>query len=264
MSIEIPQRFPKVQSPYHRAENSNGDYVVNPDGQFIGVNSRFEWAFNRADEVEAIEKLDGTNMAVYIDEHEHGGYSVQDVATRMGDKSMNRVDPFGPRTNHHYIARAVQNTIRRGYIDQLVEQYGTGWFFGEALGPKFQGNPHQLDEHLFVPFDWLRDKCQYKSYGKYPTHFDAISSWMSGEGESGIFSLFASRMHGQDLDASRPDNGTFIEGLILIHPDFEGRIRPADLTEPDDQHGVNELVKIRRDMWDQFQKDQWPLTKWGH
>lgn len=259
---DIPTRFPKVASPYHRSVNSDGDYVVDPDGMFIGTQSRFEWVFTEADEVEAIEKLDGTNMAIHIADHEHGGLYVDEVATRMGDKSMNRVDPFGPVTNHHYIARAVQNSIRRNYVQFLEDEYGTGWFFGEAVGPKFQGNPHELDEHLFVPFDWMRDKLEYESYGQYPTNFEAIRDWFRGE-DNGLFSLFASRMHGQDLNASLPQNGTFVEGLILIHPDFEGRIRPQDI-EVDDNGQATQLAKLRRDMYDGFQTDEWPMTKWGH
>jgi hypothetical protein len=258
---EIPDRFYKVASPYEREENENGDYVVDPDGSFIGVQNGYEWVFDRAEEVEAIEKLDGTNMGIYIGEHEHGGLSVLDVATRMGDKSMNRVEPFGPRTNHHYIARAVQNSVRRGYVEWLAGEYGNGWYFGEAVGPKFQDNPHEIDEHLFVPFDWMQDKLEYQSYGRYDTNPEAIRDWFAGE-ENGLFSLFASRMHGQDLESSRPMNGTFVEGLILVHPDFDGRIRPQDMTVEDGS--VNEIVKLRRDMFESFQNEVWPMTKWGH
>jgi hypothetical protein len=200
-------------------------------------------------------------MAVYID-HKHGQWSVTEVATRMGNKEMQRALPFGPKTNHHYITRAVQNSIRRGYVKLVADDYGEGWYFGEGLGPKFQGNPHALEEHLFVPFDWVRDKLAYKSYGDYPTNFGAIRDWFEGS-ENGLFSLFASRMHGQDLDASRPQNGTCVEGLMFIHPDFEGQIRPSDLTT-DDNDRINEIAKLRRDMFDGFQKDEWPMTEYGH
>jgi hypothetical protein len=257
----IPDRFPKVAAPYERVENKHGDYVVDPDGEFLGVKPEYEWVFDRADEVEAIEKVDGTCMCVYIGEHEHGGLSVLDVATRMGDKSMNRVEPFGPRTNHHYIARGVQNSVRRGYVEWLADEYGGGWYHGECVGPKFQSNPHRLDENLFIPFDWIRDKLEYQSYGKYDTSPSAIRDWFAGE-ENGLFSLFASRMHGQDLEASRPMNGTFCEGLILVHSDFDGRIRPRDMTVEDG--AVNEIVKLRRDMFEQFQNDEWSMTRWGH
>lgn len=268
MTVDIPDRFPKVESPYRRAENSNGDYVVDPDGEFLGVVDGFDWVFDRADEAEAIEKLDGTNMAVYV-EHTNGQWGVTRAATRMGNKLMNEVHPWGTNTNHAYITRAIQNSVRRGYVRLVANEYGEGWFFGEVIGPRFQGNPHELDEHLFLPFDWIRDKLAYKSYGKYDTSFEAIRDWFRGE-DNGLFSLFASRMHGQDLEASRPTNGTFVEGLILIHPDFDGRIRPDDLTVGNrsdlgsEGHSVKEIAKLRRDMYEGFQNDDWPMTKWGH
>jgi len=260
--IDIPKRFQKIRCPYHRSENSQGDYVVDPGGFFIGTQTDFEWVFNRADEVEAIEKLDGTNMAVYV-EHKHGTWSVTEAATRMGNRKMNRLLPLGPKTNHHYVARAIQNSVRRGYVDLIADEHGEGWYFGEAVGPKFQGNPHRLDEHLFVPFDWLRDKCEYQSYGQHPANRDAIRDWFRGE-DNGLFSLFASRMHGQDLDASRPQNGTFVEGLIMVHPDFDGRICPSDLTVGNDGQSVKELAKIRRDMFRGHADGTWPMTAYGH
>lgn len=261
---EIPARFPKVESPYHRGENDDGDYVIegSPHGPNNYVKNKFSWVFDRAAEVEAIEKLDGTNMAVYI-EHENGSFSVTRAATRMGNKEMNEVLPLGQKTNHHYITRAVQNSVQRGYIQNVAEEHGEGWFFGEAIGPKFQGNPHEMDEHLFVPFDWIRDKLEYKSYGKYSTEFEDIRDWFKG-GENGLFSLFASRMKGQSLEESRPKNGTFIEGLMFIHPDFEGRIRPTDFTLGNDGQSVKEIAKLRRDMFDPFQRGRWPMDEYGH
>jgi hypothetical protein len=70
-------------------------------------------------------------------------------------------------------------------------------------------------------------------------------------------------MHAQDPAASRPQNRTFVEGLMFVHPDFEGQIRPSDLTT-DDNDRINEIAKLRRDMFDGFQKDEWPLTEYGH
>lgn len=254
---DIPERFPKVESPYHRAEDDDGNYVVDPEGRFIGIKKKFEWVFDRSKDVEAIEKLDGTNCAIYIDNGR-----VVNGATRMGNKQMNELLPFH-RTNHHYVTRAIQNSVRRGYTDGLYNEYGSGWFFGEAIGPKIQGNPHGIDEHLFIPFDWVRHKLSYKSYGKYDTSEEAIRDWFRGE-ENGLFSLFASRIHGQDLDASRPANGTFIEGLMFIHPDFDGRIHPDHFTLGNDGQSVKEMVKLRRDMYSGHATDEWPMTEYGH
>jgi hypothetical protein len=253
----IPTRFPKVLSPYTRAESDTDSYIIEASERPY-VQTDFEWVFNRADEVAAVEKLDGTNMAVYVEDGDVVG-----GATRYSDRSMGQLDPFGP-TTHHFLTQAVQNSIRRGYIDFVSDSYGDGWFFGEAVGPKIQGNPHELDERLFIPFDWLRDKCEYESYGQYETDFASIKQWFAGK-ENGLFSLFASRMHGQDLRSSRPDNGTFVEGIIFVHPDQTGPIRPGTLTQIENrERGVRELAKLRRDMFRPYAQDEWPLTMWGH
>jgi len=261
MLVMIPKRFPKARSPFERKENENGDYVV-----YDEVTDEFEWVFDQAKEVEAIEKLHGTNCAIEIDRHKHGGFYVSDVATRMGSREMNGLEVFGPNKNHHYIARGVQNMIQRGYHEHLIQEYvedGGRWFFGELIGPKFHGNPHEMDEHLFVPFDWLRDKCEYRSYGKYDTSFEAIRDWFRGE-ENGLFSLFASRMHGRDLESSLPDNGTFVEGLIFVHPEHDAPIRTFDLETDEDNFACTKIAKLRRDMFEGFQNDDWSMTQYGH
>lgn len=235
--MKVPDRFPKVRSPYTRSENERGEYTVNNE-----VADGYDWVFDRADEVDAVEKLHGTNVAVCIDESE-----VTDVVTRMGDRKMNKLNPYG--SNHHYIARGVQNSVRRGYMENLTD----GWNFGELVGPKLHGNPYELDEHLFVPFDWLRDKCAYKSYGEYSTEFDAISEWF----EEGLFSLFYSRMHGADFDESSVSNGRFVEGVVFVHPELEGKIHPSDMdtvSTVDYSSVARPLAKLRRDMYSWYKE----------
>lgn len=262
MKNNLAERFPKVGCPYKRKENTGGHYVVNPEGDFIGIKDRFDWVFKYATNVEAVEKLDGTNMAIHISERGDGGLYVDDVATRIGDKSMSSVEPFGSKTNHHYISQCVQNSIQRGYIRFLKDNYGTGWFFGEGIGPKFQGNPHSIDERLFVPFDWAREKLEYESYGKYSTEPESIKEWFKGS-DNGLFSLLSYHMHGESPVKSRPENGCFVEGIIFIHPDHDEPIRPKDLsTDKDGQ--INEIAKLRRDMWEEFASNDWPMTKYGH
>ena len=234
---KVPARFPKVKSPYTRSENKRDEYTVNNN-----VTQGYGWVFDRAEEVEAVEKLHGTNAAVLVENEE-----VVNAATRMGNREMNEVEPYGP-TNHHYITRGVQNSISRGYISDLED----GWNFGELVGPSLHGNPYELDEHLFVPFEWLRDKCSYNSYGEYSTRFDAISDWF----EDGLFSLFYSRIHGVGLDESSVTNGTFVEGIIFVHPDQDGRIRPSGIetSETVNYDSVAmPLAKLRRDMFDWYE-----------
>lgn len=251
-NTEIPSRFPKVAAPYFRSENEDGNYTIDP----WSVKTKFQWVFDKSPHVEAIEKLDGTNCAVKL---EYG--DVVNVVTRMGDKRMQYVEPYG-RRDHQYIVRGVQNSINRGYLSDY-DWIEDGWHFGELVGPKMQGNPHKLDEHLFIPFEWLRDKCEYTSYGKYNVGYDSIRDWFKGA-EDGLFSLFASRIHGQDLEASLPKNGTFVEGIIFIHPNFNGQIRPSDLTLGNDGMAVKELAKVRRDMFSPYYSEDWPLSDRRH
>lgn len=247
----IPLRFPKVESPYFRSEDENGNYSIDP----YSVKPKFSWVFDRADEVEAVEKIAGTNCAVKIEDGE-----VVEAATRLGNRSMQRVEPYGNR-DHQYTVRGIQNSVNRGYLSDY-EWVDDGWFFGELVGPKFgasrhfDGNPHGLDERLFIPFEWLRDKCQYESYGKYSTEYDAMRDWFCGE-ENGLWSLFANRMHGINPEEARPDHGTFVEGIVFVHPDFDGKIRTSDLTTGNDGPVCKDLAKVRRDMFPGWYED-WP------
>jgi len=223
---DLPPRFPKIESPFERHENANDDYVVYDEINDT-VSDFTEW--------QAVEKLDGTNCAVYV---ENG--NVQHAYTRMGDKSMNYADPYGS-TNEQRVVSAVQNSVRRGYCDDLSD----GYHYGETVGPKIQGNPHELDELLFIPFEWLRDKCSYNSWGNYPQDFDTISGWF----ENDLFSLFYAKMHGVSLQEASVSNGVFCEGIMFTDNvpsayDFE---RQPDATD---------YAKLRRDMFGWYDGDR--------
>lgn len=248
---ELPLRFPKVHSPFKRQENEYDEYVVYDD-----VNDGYDWVFEN-DDVQAVEKLDGTNCAIRMDRDDHSN-SLRPVETytRHGTESFQVAKPYGDRFAHRQIVRATQNSMRRGYLDDLDE----GVHYGEAVGPAFQGNPHELDENLFIPFEWLFDKCAYKSWGKYPKDFDTISGWF----EEDLFSLFYSRMHGTDLQESSVSNGTFCEGIIFVHPDAGAGNYREEGIEPDEEAMSSgmyrkvhpHLAKLRRDMFDWFEGER--------
>lgn len=233
---ETPDQFPKVQSPFVREKNNNGNYVVTNK-----IKEGFEWVFENPQVVDAVEKLHGTNVGVKIENGE-----VVDVATRLGNRDMQLVDVYGHRKDH-YVVRGVQNSLNRDYIN--TDKYNN-WMFGELVGPKFQGNPYNLDENIFIPFDWLRRKATYRSYGKYSVEYEAISDWL----ETDIFSIFESLMHGTQYDEAKVSNGYFVEGIIFVHPDVVS-IRPSGLNiKQSDEYSAttNQLAKIRRDMFDWF------------
>lgn len=232
-----PARFPKVKAPFTRSDNERGNYTVNPE-----VQDGYSWVFDRAEEVEAVEKLNGTNVAVYVEDGE-----ITDAMRREGGREMVPVDPYAYSDRH--IVRGIQNSSHRfSYMEKDFD--GDGWHFGELVGPNVQGNPYELEEHLFVPFEWLRRKATYRSYGEYSVEFDAISDWF----EDGLFSLFYMLMHGLDsVEAASVSNGVFVEGIVFIHPDHEGRIGPNDMeTVESEKYGevTESLAKIRREMFD--------------
>jgi hypothetical protein len=220
----VPPRFPKVESPFDRRENDDGEYVVYDEQNADLAGWR---------EYEAVEKLDGTNCAVYVDRGR-----VVDAFARAGDKSMNYVEPFGS-TMHQRIIRGVQNSVSRGYTDGLAD----GFHYGETVGPTINGNPHELDELLFIPFEWLREKCSYNSWGEYPQDFDTISGWF----ENDLFSLFYSKMHGVSLDEASVSDGTFCEGIMFTNTDAQPLAFDTD-TRPD----AANYAKLRRDMFDWY------------
>ena len=176
--------MPKLQSPFVRVHTSEG-FVVTPE-----IEPGYDWVFTDAD-VMAIEKLDGTNVSILMEDGMVKG--VWNRTTRI---------PFF-------------NRGKRLIID--------GQHFGELIGTKINGNPYLLDEPIWIPFEtYSAKKLRYKSWGKYPTTFDAISKWFEG-----LQSLFTSM---------RGDPTTYAEGIVFT-------LRTDD--------GVK-YAKLRRDMFDWF------------
>jgi len=240
-----PPRFPKIHSPFKRKENEDGEYVV-----YDEVSDGYEWVFQN-DDVLAVEKLHGTNTAVRIRQGEHG--LLLDGYTRHGPEPFQQVDPYSADYHHRRICRAIQNSYRRGYLDEL----GEGVFYGETVGPDFHGNEHELEENLFIPFDWLVDKCSYKSWGKYPKDFETISGWF----EENLFSLFYARMHGTSFETASVENGTFCEGIIFIRPDAQYNAQSIELEEEELSNGMYRkyapnMAKLRRDMFGWFEGER--------
>jgi len=166
--------FPKIQSPFVRKLNEKKEYLVTPE-----IEKGYDWIFEgKEDEVLATEKLDGTNISIII---ENG------KITRI----FNRTEeiPFFNKGKKH-ITEAVLNSYERGYCD-----FTDGQYFGEVIGPKVNGNPYKLDEHLWIPFlTYCRDKLAYKSWHKYPKTYENIRNWFKLDiKDGGIFSLFMRR-----------------------------------------------------------------------
>ena len=206
--------MPKIHSPFKRHENSEGDYVV-----YDEVNEGYEWVFEEAEKVMAVEKLHGTNVSVIIDNG-----NITAVFNRE-----NRVRPYSTDKQDQYITKGILNSLNKGYLELPDGQY-----YGELIGPKFHNNPHQVDQHYWIPFQRYAQKhLVYKSYGEYGTDFDSISEWF----REGLFSLFHAKWHGTDLEEASVSNGTFCEGVMFTHPD--GR-----------------MAKLRRDMFEWYEGER--------
>jgi len=147
----------------------NGDYLVIPE-----INPGYEWVFED-ETVAAVEKLDGTNVSIII---ENGNIT----------SIFNRTEriPFINK-GKKWISEGILNSFERGYMDLLPD----GQIFGELIGPRVNGNPYKLKEHLWIPFNtYCREHLAYKSYHKYPKDFENIEKWFLADiKDGGIFSL---------------------------------------------------------------------------
>lgn len=193
--------FPKIQSPFIR-EMINRTYVVTSK-----ITEDMSWVFED-ESVLAVEKIHGTCCAVVV---ENG------VVSSLFNRT-NRI-PFIGGTLSKALTEGVNNALSKNRFS-LVD----GIYWGELIGPKVQKNDYQLEEHEWLPFEWMRSHLTYNSWHKYSKTFENISEWFKKPiEEGGIFSLF---MKKRGLN-QQP------EGLVFTHPD--GR-----------------MAKLRRDMFDWF------------
>lgn len=209
------ERFPKLHSPYVRDyvsinEHTEDAYLVKNE-----IKEGYEWVFEN-DNVKAVEKLDGENVAIYINENG----DIENIYTREG----NIVNPFGEK-NLSYVVKGVLDAYSRGWIDDL--QNGS-LHYGELIGPSVKQNPYNWNENMWVPFTYLQKNIYYESWGEYPQTFDAISNWF----KDGLKPLFYLMMHNIPFDEETDD--AYVEGIIFVHPD--GR-----------------MAKLRRDMFDWYE-----------
>ena len=193
--------MPKLESPFVRETNANGDYVVKDE-----IAEGYEWVFNDTD-VLCTEKLDGTNVSIIIEDN-------------IVKSIYNRTEKV-PFINKHkqFIIKGILESYRRGYMERLDD----GQFFGELIGESVNGNPLHIAGNLWIPFEtYAQEHLAYKSWGKYPKTFDAISTWFKND----IFSLYV-RQH-QEGKVEPP------EGVVFVQP------------------STGKMAKLRRDMFDWF------------
>ncbi len=198
--------MPKIECPFKRIQTDNGYIVINE------IAEGYEWVFED-ESVMAIEKLHGTNVSIQIKDG---------VITGIWNRTE-RI-PFFNKGKQH-IVMGILNSYGKGYTEFL----GDGQHFGELIGRKVNGNPYDLDEHIWIPFESYSQKhLSYTCWGKYPKTFDSIREWFKE-----LMPLYNLRIHGKSVEKWKSHQ--FVEGIVFTHPD--GR-----------------MAKLRRDMFDWFEE----------
>lgn len=195
--------MPKLHSPFVREQRAEG-YVVTPK-----IAEGMEWVFDDPSVI-ATEKLHGSNVSIVV----QGGEIVEawNRDTRV---------PFFTK-GKAWLTQGLLESFGRGYTDSLPD----GQHFGELIGPNLHCDPHGVGKHVWIPFNtYCRTKLAYKTWGKYPKTYEAISEWF----EKHLFSLFATRWHRE-----KPDPSRFCEGVVFVQP------------------GTGRMAKLRRDMFPWF------------
>ncbi|MBI4044203.1 MAG: hypothetical protein HY392_00675 [Candidatus Diapherotrites archaeon] len=131
--------FPKIESPFAR-EMVNGVYQCLP---VIRLEHRWVWGGDCI----AVEKLDGTNVSVHVLDGE--------IKTLMNRSNMLDLWKSGK-----WFYEGVRNAIERAYF--APEKFNQAQVFGELVGPKINGNPYGLKEHLWLPFEHLEGKYFFR------------------------------------------------------------------------------------------------------
>jgi len=173
----------KLKSPFVRKE-INGNYIVTDE-----IEEGYEWVFEDETTM-AIEKLHGTNVSILIQDGQVTGV-------------WNRTEriPFFNKGKQHIII-GILESFTRGYMEFLPD----GQHFGELIGPKVNGNPYNLEQNIWIPFESYGQKhLKYKSWGKYPKDFKTISEWFKE-----LMPLYALRLGQKE---------GFVEGIVFTHPD---------------------------------------------
>lgn len=201
----------KLHSPFIRKE-IDGRYIVTDE-----IAEDMKWVFED-ENVMAIEKLHGSNVSILI---ENG--DIKNIWNRK-----NRIKFFDK--NKKFIIEGLLEANKKGYMDMLPD----GQHFGELIGKKVNGNPYNLNNHIWIPFKTFSQKhLRYKSWGRYPKDFNTISEWFKE-----LLPLYGGMIHGKDGKISSENwkemsKKLFVEGIVFTHKD--GR-----------------MAKLRKDMFSWF------------
>ena len=179
----------KIPTIFVRGDNGKITMETHPD---------CAWVF--AGEGVATEKLDGTNVRLTV----RAGQVIRTEKRRNPTKAQKKEDIVDPwyvevmtRTEERWILAAVVGTN--------VVLWPDGEHCCEALGPKIQGNPLQLEGYVCVPFDLTSYNRGMPNLGApvlsgSARHFEGLQVWFS-------------------VATSVYSPGQPMEGIVFHHPD---------------------------------------------
>jgi len=215
--------FPKLQCPFIRQtykitkdsfkKYGRKHHLRGPDVYLAvdQVNPGYEWVFDDSDTF-AVEKVDGSNVKVLT---ENGRITA--VQNRLNVIAPLQID----KNINLYIMEGIYQAAAKKYVQPEGEQAG------ELLGPKFQGNPYQLDHHLWYPFARSMSQLRYKSFEQHDRTFDNWSDWFKDY----LFSLFF-----QKIVRKQSETTVFAEGVVFYNLKRK-------------EAGQVWMAKLRRDMF---------------
>lgn len=225
--------FPKVFCPFIRqhfdvdktAWEKHGSklYLREPKAYLVvdRVNPGYEWVFEDP-QTFAVEKLHGTNVKI---KSEKGRLLAVQNRTNI-------IDPLQLIKGNIFIMEGIWNAAQKGYVESDAEQAG------EVIGPKLQGNPYELDFHLWYPFNLAVSNLRYTSFEKHERNFDNWSSWFKDHLFSRFFTKRASKLN--------IDKKVFAEGVIFYNLKRKEEGKPY-------------MAKLRRDMYPWFYEELVPV-----
>lgn len=222
---DIMSDFPKIHCPFIRKEFKVDREDWEKHGRLLQlrkpivylvineINPGYEWCFDDPDTF-AVEKLDGSNVKLKT----KAGFLVG-IQNRK-----NIIDPLQIIKEQSHYLDGVFQSIGKGYVEITGEQVG------ELIGPKLQGNPYRLTNHLWYPFDRAIKYLRYTSFDDHEKNFENWDSWFKNY----LFSRFSTKRGNKDIMA---------EGIIIynMRRKAEGKIYRA---------------KLRRDMFSWHYSDK--------
>ena len=193
---DMPKLFPPMErGRLMDCNGRKGKFLVIPGSIVLP-----EYAWIKDPRSFAVEKLDGTNVAILIK-----GSEIISVWNR---------ETLVRRFENPVIEMAIAESYRRKYL-----MLGDGLHFGEVIG-KGVGNSYGLKKHVWIPFrTYACKKLKYNSWNGIDKTYEGISEWMKE-----LPSLYHRRCHSAEKSVN-----VFAEGAVIYLIEDDGTLKMTKL-----------------------------------